>query len=560
MKLRQRLILTAACLMAIPQTAALAEQANPSMWGYSGLLNVPTADTLGGRRFYTGLRYFPLNSGLSGSAAVNLFDDFEAALVFGIPPANGFSALAASVKYRIMDQHKGQPVSLAIGASLLGLDTRNQASDIPGNQLYLMLSRGVDWNNARLFNLHGGFMGGLGSARLVAGLDVPISDIFRFEAEYLGSVNFDRQVFNFGAIVTPHPDISIELGLTQQPSTNFGDRDITLGVTYHGDWGKLLGQSEIKTPVAASSNTPTAVESPSPSASPASTRGNTRVRILDKERIIALEGAEVTLKQPETGISFSANTDINGEVFLPGIPTGKYQVKVFKEGWKAETRMVSIQPELNTFLEIPISGIAGSIYGALSGVQNNTDTLIELLDIAGKVIKRQTLEGLSYEIDAIPPGQYTLLFKQEGVERTRLNIQVKGDTRSQYDIRVMSGELPQATPSAVPSSTPEQPTAAASPSPEKTPVPVPAGQNAEIKGIIKNKAGEPLSSIRLELKNEELLVITLTKSDGTYAFRDIPKGVYRLGISAEGYASRAFQITINKPEVLKHDFTLERTP
>jgi hypothetical protein len=560
MKLRQRLILTAACLMAIPQTTALAEQANPSMWGYSGLLNVPTADTLGGRRFYTGLRYFPLNSGLSGTAAVNLFDDFEAALVFGIPPANGFSALAASLKYRIMDQHKGQPISLAIGASLLGLDTRNQVSDIPGNQLYLMISRGVDWNDARLFNLHGGFMGGLGSARLVAGFDIPVGDVIRFEAEYLGSVNFDRQVLNFGAVVTPHPDVSIELGLIQQPSTNFADRDITLGVTYHGDWGKLLGQPEGNPPTSATPN-PTATPTPAPSVSPANTRGNARVRILDKERIIALEGTEVTLKQPETGLSFSANTDINGEVFLPGIPTGKYQVKVVKEGWREETRMVSIQPELNTFLEIPISGIAGSIYGTLSGVQNNTDTLIELLDAAGKVVKRQTLEGLSYGMEAIPPGQYTLLVKQEGIERSRLNIQVKGDTRSQYDIRVV-GETPQASPSPTPTlnSTPPSQPPVESPSPEATQVPVPTGQNAEIKGTLKNKAGEPLSSIRLELKNEELLVITLTKSDGTYAFRDIPKGVYRLGISGEGYTSRAFQITINKPEVLQHDFTLERTP
>ena len=474
--------------------------------------------------------------------------------MFGIPPANGFSALAASLKYRIMDQHKGQPISLAIGASLLGLDTRNQVSDIPGNQLYLMMSRGVDWNGSRLFNLHGGFMGGLGSARLVAGLDVPIGDIVRFEAEYLGSVNFDRQILNFGAVVTPHPDVSIELGLIQQPSTNFADRDITLGVTYHGDWGKLIGQPEVS-PAPTPSSAPTATAPPAPSVPPANTRGNARVRILDKERIIALEGTKVTLKQPETGLSFSANTDVNGEVYLPGIPTGKYQVKVVKEGWKEETRMVSIQPELNTFLEIPISGIAGSIYGTLSGVQNNTDTLIELLDAAGKVVKRQTLEGSSYGIEAIPPGQYTLLVKQEGIERTRLNIQVKGDTRSQYDIRV-SGEVPTSSPQPPSSSSQTD----ASPSPEASDTPVPTGQNAEIKGTLKNKAGEPLSGVRLELKNEELLVITLTKPDGTYAFRDIPKGVYRLGISAEGYTSRAFQITINKPEVLKHDFTLENTP
>lgn len=556
MKFRQRLVLTAACLMAVSQPMALAEQANPSMWGYSGLLNVPTADTLGGRRFYTGLRYFPLNSGLSASAAVSLFDDFEASLVFGIPPADGFSALAASVKYRFMDQNKGQPLSLAIGASLLGLDTRNQVSDIPGNQLYLMMSRGIDWDTQRIVNLHGGFMGGLGSARLVAGFDVPVGDIARFEMEYLGSVNFDRQVLNFGAVVTPHPDFSIELALMQQPSTNFADRDITLGVTYYGDWGKWMGTS---TPVATPTPAPSAT--PAPTTPPASTRGNARVRILDQERIIALESAEVTLKQPETGLSFSANTDVNGEIYLPGIPTGKYQVKVVKDGWKTETRMVLIQPELNTFLEIPISGIAGSIYGALSGVQNNTDTLIEVLDAAGKVVKRQTVEGNNYGIDQIPPGQYTLVIKQAGVEKTRLNIQVKGDTRSQYDIDLgLTGNTPQPTPTptAAPTATPEvSPSAAPSAVPSEAPANM---QNAEIKGVLKNKAGEQLSGVRLELKNEELLVITLTKPDGSYAFRDIPKGVYRLGISAEGYVGRAFQITINKPEVLQHDFTLEPKP
>lgn len=554
MKLRQRLVLTAACLMAVSQPMALAEQANPSMWGYSGLLNVPTADTLGGRRFYTGLRYFPLNSGLSGSAAVSLFDDFEASLVFGIPPADGFSALAASVKYRFMDQNKGQPLSLAIGASLLGLDTRNQVSDIPGNQLYLMMSRGIDWDARRVVNLHGGFMGGLGSARLVAGLDVPVGDIARFEMEYLGSVNFDRQVLNLGAVVTPHPDWSIELALMQQPTTNFADRDITLGVTYHGDWGKLVGYTE---PVA----TPTPVPSASatPTAPAANTRGNARVRILDQERIIALEGAEVTLKQPETGLSFASNTDVNGEIYLPGIPTGKYQVKVAKDGWKTETRMVLIQPELNTFLEIPISGIAGSIYGTLNGVQNNADTLIEVWDAAGKVVKRQTLEGTTYGIDQIPPGQYTLVIKQAGTERTRVNIQVKGDTRSQYDVDLGLGtNTPATTPTPAPS---VAPSATPSAVPSAAPSEAPSGQqNAEIKGVLKNKAGELLSGVRLELKNEELLVITLTKPDGSYAFRDIPKGVYRLGISAEGYTSRAFQITINKPEVLQHDFTLEPKP
>ncbi len=547
MNIGQRLAMAAACVMAYSQLmgtgTASAEPANPSLWGYSGLLNVPTADTLGGRRFATGLRYFPLNTGFSGTASFNIFDDLEAALVFGVPPANGFSALAASVKYRFMDQNKNQPLSLAIGATMLGLDN---TAELPGNQLYLVMSRGFDWDNQRFLNIHGGFMGGLSGARLVAGLDVPIGDIVRIEAEYLGNVSFDRQIINFGAVVTPHPDVSIELGLNQQPTTNFADRDISLGVTYYGDWGQWLGATPASSPATASPQpTPTASKAPSQATQPpADARGNIKVRILDKERIIALEGAEVTLKQPSTGLSFAANTDVNGTINLPGIPVGKYQVKVNKTGWKSETRMVSIQPELNTFLEIPISGIAGSVYGTVSGLNNASDVRIEILDAAGKVIKRQILEGNTYGIENIPPGQYTLVVKQGTQERSRVPIQVKGDTRSQYDLNPVGVTT-------TPSSTPGTDNTANSGEAQ------PALENTEIRGSIKDKQGRPLSGVRLELKSDDLLVITLTKPDGSYAFRDIPKGVYRLGISSKGYKSRAFQITINKIEALTHNFSLE---
>ena len=82
---------------------------------------------------------------------------------------------------------------------------------------------------------------------------------------------------------------------------------------------------------------------------------------------------------------------------------------------------------------------------------------------------------------------------------------------------------------------------------------------AQLEGMLKDKQdGSPLSGVRLELKNDDLLVIILSNNQGKYIFRDIPAGVYRLGISREGYKNRAFQITVTKTETMKHDFELER--
>lgn len=546
------------------------KNANASLWGYSGLLNVPTADTYGGRRFYTGLRYFPQNSGLSGVAGINILDDLEASLVFGVPPANGFSAIAASLKYRIMDQHKGQPLSLAVGASLLGL--ADTYSTVPGNNLYLMLSRGLDWDNQRLVNFHAGFMGSLSGARLVGGIDVPLFDLVRLEAEYLGNINFQSQNFNFGVSVTPHPDFSIELGLLQS-SSNFADRDISLGVAYHGDWGPWFNLSPAPTPfpspvTSASPSvgptiSPSIVPTMSPSVSPSIAptpfpslqppslqKGSIRIRAIDKNRIIALQSVNVILTSRETGLKFSESTDVSGEVTFEEVPVGNYEITLERPGWNPQSRLISVQTELNTFLEIAMAGQMGILYGSIENLDSSAsaELAIELQDLTGKVFKRQSSSDGNYRFEDVDPGKYVLVVSQAGQERLRINVQAQGNSQSQYDLTLPP--LPKPSPTSTP--TPQPSPTNSSPNNGNTTI------LAQIEGKISAANNESLAGVRLELKNDDLLVITLSTPEGKYAFRDIPRGVYRLAISKEGYKSKAFQITILKSENLTHHFTLEK--
>lgn len=535
--------LTAAFLSLMPGLGFAAEKtANPALFGYSGLLNVPTADVLGPHDYYGGVRYFPLNSGLSGVTTVSFLDDFEAGLVFGVPPANGFSALAASLKYRVIDQNDGSPLSMAVGATLLGLE--DSLSYVPGSNAYISLSRGFDWSGSRLFNVHGGFMGGLQGARIFAGVDVPILDVARIESEYLGVIN-GFQALNFGLVIYPHPDVSIELASMQRPGVpqNFWDRDFVLGVAYRGDWNQWLPTSNPSTqPGPSASTQPSAQPTPQASLRPAAReKGDIRIRVIDRERITALDRAKVELSQAATGLRFSAQTDVNGEVTFEHIPIGNYQVRAQREGWNPEVRLISVQERLETFLEIPLTGQEGVILGELEAASGELDSNLEIVirDLAGQVVRRSQLKGQNYRLERIPPGRYTLLVFRGNQERLRLGIQVKGNEESRYDLTLPPLAQPSVQPSTSPSTAPKE-------------------VMAQVTGVVKDKTGKPLTGVRVELKNDDLLILTLSNPEGQYTFRDIPRGIYRLSLSKEGFKPRAFQLTITESKELEYNFELDQ--
>lgn len=550
---------------------------NPALWGYSGLLNVPTAEIMADGSYVASLRYFPLNSGLSGSATVSLFENLEAGLVFGAPPANGFASMAGSLKYRLIDQAKGLPVSLALGATLLGADPAG--SYLPGNNVFLTLSHALflpyEKKTYHVANFHAGFMGALTGARLVGGLDIPVLDYGRIKMEYLGSLNdLSSQAFNLGLSFTPLPYFHVDVALMQMPGRTFWDRDFILGVGYSGNFG-------FKAPEASPSPVPTAVPTPVPTPTaplanekplpsqvevqaPGTVRGSFRVRVIDKHTQTALNGAEIRLSSPDLVLRVKAQTDLIGEAAYLKVPVGAYEAEVTKEGWYSESRFVSIQENRETFIEIALAKRMGRISGRVVFPDGNPvsdqGAQLELTDNRGTVIKQVMAEANgTYLFSEIVPGSYTLTLLYQGKIVTRKSVEVLPANTLAQEFTV---EAPAPSPAATsqPSSAPTpMPTPVPSPSPVVTAPPVNNGQvSALIEGQVKDDKGQVLTGVRLKLENDDLMVITLSGAEGQYSFREIPKGTYRLSLNKQGYKTRVFQITITRTESLNHNFEMSK--
>jgi hypothetical protein len=526
-------------------------------------LTVPTAEILGNNSYHLGLRYYPFNSGLSGTAYVNLFDNLEAGLVFGAPPANGFSALSASLKYRIMAQSATNPLSIALGASMLGLSSPN--SYVPGNQAFLTLSRSFSLGDMPLLSLHGGFMGGFSGSRLVAGLEVPVLQYGSVKLEYLGSVDaLAQQALNLGLHIQPMPNLNVDISLMQRPLGTFWDRDLILGVGWRGNFTDM-GMKPTPSNLPSAAPTPQASSTPSPIARPPLTAqgmGELRLRVVDKLAMKPIDTATVQLLQPDGAVLLRGRTLADGEVMFPEVPSGEYVLEVSREGWNRESRRIVVQANLPTTLEIPlgmkVGRLAGRVVGPAGLPMPPADIQIDLRRgelLVARVSPDST--GL-YEVTNLEPGDYTLAVTRGEALILQRNVTIpSGDTLSN-DITVTGVDT---TPLPSPA-----PSAAATPAPVATPTPTPsepAPSNApsgevaaRVEGLVRDSAGTALASVRLKLESQDLMIMTLSTPDGRYSFRDIPRGTYRLSLSKKGYKPRAFQITIRQSETLSHDFEL----
>lgn len=539
---------------------------HPALWGTSGLLNMPSAETVSPGTWAASLRYFPLNSGLSGSALFSPLDNLELGLVFGAPPAHGFSAMAGTIKYRLITQAQDLPVSLALGATLLGLNAPQ--SYVPGNHLFLTLSHDLYWpwekQKLHVASLHGGFMGALHGARLVAGVNVPILDYGHFKLEYLGSLqDMTSQALNLGISLTPWPFLSIEAGLMQMPGRSFWDRDFVLGFTWSGKSFIHPSPPHFPSPSPQPSISPSPQipdREPLPSSvevqPQALKKGSFRVRVIDRLSQTVLPGAELRLSSPDLKLRFKASSDPMGEVNFLYVPVGTYEAEIVKEGWYSESRFISVQENRETFVEIALSQRTARISGKV--VYPNGDPVtdqgctLELSDTRGAILKQVVSRANgTYQIQDIIPGKYTLTVLYQGRIITRKELEVEAGTVVLQEFTVE----PTAPASPHPSATahPEP-----SPSPLVSAAPTQQAVAAVIEGQIKDPDGTPLAGVRLKLENDNVMIMTLSTSSGEYVFREIPAGVYRLSLSKQGYQTRVFQVTITRTETLKYDFELKK--
>lgn len=565
---------------------------NPALWGYTGLFNMPTAELLGDRHYHLALRFFPGNSGLSGAAYINLFENLEAGLVYGIPPASGFVGLSGSLKYRILEQNQQNPISMAAGISLLGLsipDPFAQAmSYASGNNIYLVAGRQFYWplekeKSLHFLSLHGGFMGGFQGARVVAGLEIPLMEYGRFKMEYMGpsSSNVQQQALNFGVNITPVPFLSVELAAMQQPLKSFWERDFILGIGYKGRFPWEPGPSP--TPSASPTPKPTPKPTATPPVDPAQMGGfSIKVSSAEGDKP-AVDQATVILSSPRGKAMFSGQTDKDGHLTLTQIPAGEYQLTIKQPGWREYSRFISIQAALNTSLEVVLAPTATQITGQVTLGPGTPEALVSLVtlvlsDAQGIMVGTTAINAdKTYRFRNIATGDYVLTIKQgENVLLVRPITVTNGGTQqedvmlnsagSQIDVR--PSQSPVATPSPTVAPTPV-PTASTVPKPSPTPTPVAtpkatptpapsvAAEFAKMEGLVNDSKGKPLAGVRLKLESKDLMVMTLTANDGRYSFRDLPRGTYRLSASKQGFKAKAFQATIEKTETITHNFSMD---
>lgn len=264
------LALAAFLALAAPARAD-APPATTSIWGYSGLVVMPTATVHGFRDFSLGLHGLTkgLAPGMVPYATAGVFEGLEAGVVYGIP-LTGFTGLSGHAKYQLIRPTRDRPTGVAVGLSMIGVGGPERYID--GNNLYLVLSHDVNTIvNGRPYTLlvgHFGFAGNLTfGARMMAGAELPLGDKASLMGDFIGPLGPQAGFFNLGAAFRPVREWQVRaytMG-TSTPGAAWSDRDYGLGVSYTGN---MLGNpAEVaERPGSRPTSKPTA--SPAPTARP----------------------------------------------------------------------------------------------------------------------------------------------------------------------------------------------------------------------------------------------------------------------------------------------------
>ncbi|MEB3330417.1 MAG: hypothetical protein VKQ33_14425, partial [Candidatus Sericytochromatia bacterium] len=107
-----------------PPLPALADAAPSSLavWGYSGLVLVPTASVHGFRDYSVGTSLLT-KQGLVppvGYVTAGIFEGLETGVLYGVP-ATGFTGLSGHAKYQLVRPTRERPTGVAVGLSLIGV-------------------------------------------------------------------------------------------------------------------------------------------------------------------------------------------------------------------------------------------------------------------------------------------------------------------------------------------------------------------------------------------------------------------------------------------------------
>ncbi len=251
-------------LAAIPLTAGAAAtvavlmlagpaHAAASLWGYSGLALMPTGAVLQ-----------PGHYRISGEPTI-LDSDFlcplslSAGIVRGLEVTLDYPgrwgagpALTGSAIYQLVGSTPENPTRVAIGLTNLALGTltvpgSTNPSFVSPNNLFMVVSRDVDvpisGQLRNIASLHLGFTGAALSwpfvnldSRVMAGLELPVSDALDLYGEYFGPSSQSGQFFDVGLRLSAMPGLDLDVASIGEPGLSPTERAYALGVAYSGQW------------------------------------------------------------------------------------------------------------------------------------------------------------------------------------------------------------------------------------------------------------------------------------------------------------------------------------
>lgn len=453
-RLLPALALAAAFALGAPAPArADAPPATTSIWGYSGLVVMPTATVHGFRDFSLGLHGLTkgLAPGMVPFATAGVFEGLEAGVVYGVP-LTGFTGLSGHAKYQLIRPSRERPTGVAVGLSMIGVGGPERYID--GNNLYLVLSHDVNTMvNGRPYTLlvgHFGFAGNLTfGARMMAGAELPLGDQASLLGDFIGPLGPQTGFFNLGAAYRPVKDWQLRaytMG-TSAAGAAWTDRDFGLGLSYTGNMlGNPVGVAErsgsrptskpTATPIATARPTapptprptpaPTAPPTPSPlptaalvSPPPPTPSPMPSEEVFDPAAVAPLHGALLDDKNRPlagwsvgvTGAERWATTDLKGRYRLE-LPLGPYELTV-KDPQGVVSLTKAIRLVTPKGMELPL--VVSLPVGELKGMVIDAQTKQALGDVTIRVFRAGESYNLSnrdsgaFYVADLAAGEYRLV-------------------------------------------------------------------------------------------------------------------------------------------------------
>lgn len=486
-------------LLNINYVATAKQSVNSTPWGYTGLINMPTADTLTFGEYNITANYLFRNPGFLLNAHFGIFDRLELGVVGGIPSA-GFSGLAGNLKYQLIKPTVKMPTALSVGLNLVGLSRDTKLTT--GNSLYMVLSQDFNWQMPdksiyNLFSGHVGFSGNLDNSRIMIGLDVPVTEYVNIEGEFLGKTASFDEMINIGIKAKPLPYLGVSfLTIGSSISKGFTNTEFLLNVSYNGNipFVQPLQQSknddenklalEPSKPEKAPDPIKTSVPTIEPSVRTDSTPLPTSIptpKPLPKPTMIPEPPPIVKTPLPQ----------ITPEPEPTLIPTPVPTPKIVKP---------TSEPEVKPKLGI----VKGEIKGSIGGIKP-LEVEVFLKDNKSD-LKKQTNSDTSgnYSFNDIPKGEYTLTFSKKGFLTVNKQIFINNGNTTEVNIEM-------------------------------------SASNGSISGRILDKKGNPLDGVSIAIDKGKK---TVTEKNGRFIFNDIPAGYHLLSVYSDNKEVKSFDLDI----------------